>query len=292
MPVGWIPLKMTGTARQATGHPAATLASPASTRFSAVRRPVALVLLVMLGAAVPASVATAPPAFPRYRSFLEARHFAAHRLGNVSFAVMRSDRKLRGYHRARRAPSASVVKAMLLAAYLRRHRYLSPGIKAVLSPMIRVSGNAAARAIHDIVGDAGLRAVGRAVGMRRLLTGGRLFDTQITAADQVRFFFDLQRAIPAKHLVYAKRLLRTIVGRQSWGIPFAARPRGWRVYFKGGWRRSLTHQSAQLIRSRPPRTKIAISVLTTGSPSMAYAEGTIAGITRRLLRRYPVATTR
>jgi len=252
-----------------------------------VRRLTVLLLLISAAGAAPAVAAAAdPPGFPSYRSFLEAQRFAAGRLGNVSFAVMRSDGRLWGLRENHREPSASVVKAMLLAAYLRHHRHLSALAKATLSPMIRVSDNGAAHAIYDSVGPGGLQEVGRLVGMRRLLTGAPLFDTGITAADQVRFFSALDAVIPARRLPYARILLSTIVGWQSWGIPFAARPLGWRVFFKGGWRDGLTHQSAQLIRGH---TRIAISVLTRYSPSMAYAEGTIAGIARRLLRRYPVA---
>lgn len=257
-------------------------------------RRIALALVVAAGLGCPHAAMAAtgdPPAkqpFPRYTSLLEAQRFAAHRLGNVSFAVMRSDGRLRGYHRSRRAPSASVVKAMLLAAYLRSGRPLTGGIRSVLAPMIRTSDNGAAHTIYNIVGTAGLRSVGRAVGMRRLGTGVPLFDTGITAADQVRFFFNLHEAIPNRRRAYAKRLLRTVVSWQSWGIPLAARPKGWRVYFKGGWRNGLTHQAAQLVRGN---TKIAIAVLTTGSPSMVYAQGTIAGIARRLVRRYPPGGT-
>jgi beta-lactamase class A len=239
------------------------------------------IVLVLAGLAAPAAAEAVP--FPRYQSILEAKAYAAHRLGSVSFAVMRTDGRIRGLHGNHREPSASVVKAMLLAAYLRSGRPLTPGIRAVLSPMIRFSDNNAAHTIYNIVGATGLQRVGRAVGMQRLLTGVPLFDTGITPADQVRFFFNLKDAIPPHRLHYAKELLRTIVGFQSWGIPAAARARKWHVYFKGGWRSNLTHQSAQLIRGR---TKIAISVLTRYSPSMLYAEQTIAGITRRLLRRY------
>lgn len=254
-----------------------------------VRRVIAAFVLAA-ATATTASAAARPDVrrgspFPRYASIVEAKRFAAHRLGDVSFAVMRTDGRIRGLHGSHREPSASVVKAMLLAAYLRSGRPLTASIRATLDPMIRVSDNGAAISIYNVVGDAGLLGVGRAVGMRSLLVGPvSLFDTGITPADQVRFFFSLQDAIPSKRLAYAKSLLRRVVPEQSWGIPFAARPKGWRVWFKGGWRNGLTHQSAQLIRGR---TKIAISVLTRNSPSMAYAEGTIAGIARRLIRRYP-----
>ena len=226
-------------------------------------RPLTVVsLLVALGAGAPA-VAARPlthrrPAFPTRRAIQDARVYAAHRAGDVSFAVMRSDGELAGLRATRRAPSASVVKAMLLAAYLRRHRVTARSIKAILAPMIRVSDNGAAEAMYRIVGAAGLRDVGRAAHMRRLLTGAPLFDTGITAADQVRFFFHLAAVIPRRHLVYAESLLRSVVPVQSWGIPAAARPRGWHVFFKGGWRSWLTHQSALL---EPPGTR------ARGSPS-------------------------
>ena len=231
-----------------------------------------------------AALAVAPLPFPRYRSIVEAEHFAAHRQGRVSFAVMRTDGRIRGLATGRQEPSASVVKAMLLAAFMRHHRHLSAGERATLSPMIRLSDNDAARRIYDSVGAAGLAEVGRRAGMTDLGLGRALFDTGITPADQVRLFFHLDRVIPPPDLHYAKTLLSTIVPYESWGIPAVARPRGWRVYFKGGWRDGLTHQTAQLLRGR---TKVAISVLTGDSPGMGYAEETIAGIAQRLLRRYP-----
>lgn len=247
-----------------------------------MRRAALLAVLTTLAAGAPGA-ARPPRPFPRYASIVEAQRYAARRLGDVSFAVMTSDGRVRGLRPRRQAPSASVVKAMLLAAYLRSGRPLTPSVRATLAAMIRVSDNAAAQRIFGVVGAAGLRRVGRAVGMRHLATERPLFDTGITAADQVRLFFHLDHAIPPHRLRYAKSLLGHVVSWQAWGIPAAARRKGWRVSFKGGWRGGLTHQSAQLIRHR---TKIAISVLTTASPSMGYAEQTIAGITRRLIRRY------
>src|SRR4051794_12394033 len=234
--------------------------------------------------AAAAALAVAPVPFPRYRSIVAAEHYAAHRQGRVSFAVMRTDGRIRGLATSRQEPSASVVKALLLAGYLRHHRHPSASARATLSPMIRVSDNGAAERIYGSVGAAGLAEVGRRVGMRHLGVGRPLFDTGITPADQVRFFDHLDRAIPLPLLRYAKGLMSSIVPAQSWGIPAAARPLGWHVYFKGGWRGGLTHQSAQLDRHHD---KIAISVLTRYSPSMGYAEHTIAQITRILLRRYP-----
>jgi hypothetical protein len=244
--------------------------------------------LALLALAPVAHAAPAKLLFPRYRSIVEAEHYAAHRLGRVSFAVMRTDGRIRGLATNRQEPSASVVKAMLLAAYLRHHHHPSAAARATLSPMIRVSDNGAAERIYGSVGPAGLAEVGRLAGMRRLGVGRALFDTGITPADQVRFFFHLDRVIPPPLLHYAKGLLSSIVSWQSWGIPAAARPRGWHVYFKGGWRGGLTHQSAQLDRRK---TKFALSVLTRDSPSMTYAEETIAGIARILVRRYPAGGT-
>lgn len=216
-------------------------------------------------------------------SLAHARAWATARSGHVAFAVMHRGR-LSGLRTDDVFPSASVVKAMLLVAVLReaRGRPLRAAERAQLEPMVRRSGNAAARRVHGWVGDAGLLEVGRAAGMRGLVVvPGWLFETGITAADQVRLFGRLERLVPARHRAYALGLLSTIVPRQSWGVPRVLRPRGYAVLFKGGWRRGLVHQVALVQRGSG---RVALAILTTGNPSMAYGERTIDGIARRVMR--------
>lgn len=193
---------------------------------------------------------------------------------------MTTQGRLRGRGMAVRRPSASLVKAMLLVAYLRTHATLEPSARADLDAMIRTSDNAAALRIYPQVGKGGLHRVGRAVGMRRLDLSRSLFDTQVTAADQARLFFRLDRVVPRDHRRYARRLLSEVAAYQSWGIPPAARRRGLEVRFKGGWRKDIVHQAAEL---RGRDAHISLAVLTVGNPSQRYGEETIAGITRRVL---------
>jgi hypothetical protein len=233
--------------------------------------------------AVGVALAMLLAAAPARASIASARAWAGDRTGHVAFAVLRPGGRISGLHSDTVYPSASVVKAMLLVAALRAAagRPLTSAERAHLRPMIHVSDNEAARWVHDVlVGDDGLVALGRAARMRHLVVlPGALFSTGITAADQVRFFAALDRLVPNRHRRYARGLLKHIQRCQAWGIPAALRPLGYAVLFKGGWRTGLVNQVA-LARSR--NHQLALAVLTSGSPSMAYAARTIAGVARRV----------
>ncbi len=78
------------------------------------------------------------------------------REGSISFAVIGPGGRIYGFRRNRIVPSASVVKVMLMATYLRhrdvRSRSLNSDDKNLLAPMIRRSDNDAATVIADYVG--------------------------------------------------------------------------------------------------------------------------------------------
>jgi beta-lactamase class A len=228
------------------------------------------------------------PAFPGPASIHAAAHYLSSRVGRTSFAVADTHGRVSGAHVQRRFLSASVVKAMLLVAYLEKlqagGRGLSASDKAILEPMIHVSDNNAATAIWRRVGNNGLRRLARRAGMRNFSVSGFWLTTRISAADQVRYFLEMDKLIPPRFRGFARGLLSHITSSQSWGIPAAARPRGWRVYFKGGWLPFSAHLVNQVARLERPREQIAIAVLTEGDPSMTYGEQTIQGVAQRLLR--------
>jgi hypothetical protein len=251
-----------------------------------VRRPAAIALLC-LGLAAPATAAAAAPPPGWHPDVGAARAWAAQRAGDVSFAV-RTERRGWSSRGATTYRSASVVKAMLMVAYLRRpdvrRRPLRAEERALLAPMIRFSDNGAADAISARVGMARLSALGRRAGMRHFgpypVWGG----SAIAAVDQARFFLRIDRLVPRRHRRYAMAQLRGITAGQRWGIARAV-PRGWRIAFKGGWGRGVTrevnHQVALLTNGR---LRVSIAVFTADNPSHGYGTATQQGVAARLLR--------
>ena len=215
------------------------------------------------------------------------RRYADARAGTVSFAV-RTERGVAGRSPDRVFPSASVVKAMMLVAYLRRpsvrKRDLRPDERNLLTPMVRWSSNKDASAVSVKLGFGALDRIARRAGMRSFVEAPQdcWGCSRITARDQTRFFLAIDRLLPRRHRAYGLGLLARVVPRQRWGVARAA-PRGWQLYFKGGWgsgRGLVDHQVALLTRGRE---RVAVAVLTSGSPSHAYATETLRGVFGRLL---------
>jgi hypothetical protein len=215
--------------------------------------------------------------------------YADGRLGAISFAV-RTERHLYGVDTRRTVPSASVVKAMLLVAYLRhpevRGRELRKGDLNLLGPMVRWSDNAAASRVSVFVGDAGLVALAHRVGMRSFVPGAIWGTSTISAADQTLFFLHLDSFAPRRHRATALRLLRSIVPEQRWGIA-QARPPGWALYFKGGWGSGSGAVDHQVALLRCGGKRLAVAILTMSNPSHDYAKQTLRGVAKRLLSGLP-----
>jgi beta-lactamase family protein len=209
------------------------------------------------------------------------------RQGHITFAV-RTPGHLWGYHRTEGVHSASVVKALLLVAYLDdprvRSRPLTQADHRLIDPMIRRSDNAAATKVLAFVGVRRVQDTAERVGMHRFELNARVWGgSRIDASDQTRFFLHYDAHVVARHRATAMHLLRTIVPEQRWGIG-QVRPDGWRLYFKGGWGSGtglVDHQVALLTHGND---RVAVGVLTTGNLDHAYGQRTLRGVFARLLR--------
>lgn len=228
-----------------------------------------------------------PATVPSRAAVENGTEYARSRAGLVSFAVIDSASHLRGFRENRRHPSASVIKAMVLAAELwrlaRGDAPVDSATRSLLRAMITYSDNAAADTIYARVGDPGLREVAGRAGMERFEVAGHWGNAQVTASDLARLFHDLDAILPVPHREYGLRLLASIVPEQSWGIPAAAGDR-WAVRFKGGWlpEKALVHQAAELRERGGPR-QVSIAILTDGQPSHGYGVETVRGVANRLL---------
>jgi hypothetical protein len=234
--------------------------------------------------------------YPPPRAVRRAQEFAASR-GDVSFAVIGDSTGLRGYDIDRPFSSASVSKALLLAAELRRLRRddlpLDQTTRGLLEPMITYSDNRAADEVYAQVGDEGLEEVAERAGMTDFeATPGFWGGDQVTAADLARFFYRLESNLPGPHRGYAKDLLARITPVERWGIPQAI-GHGWSVWFKGGWRPpgeketsgAVTHQAALLVHRGGER--LGLAVLTDEAPGDETGYAAIEGVTARLLAEPP-----
>ncbi len=237
--------------------------------------------------AVPAKLVVTAPVFPGKEAVDEAIAWIKGRSGTPGFAVVTADGKVRGLNVDRRYASYSLAKAMILVAYLRDHGTIGDAARGTLKRMIEHSDNAAADAMYAAVGGgSALARLAKTVGMERFSPGGGWISSRVTPADQARFFFSMEKYIPAKHRAFARELLSGITPRQRWGIVAAAGPLGWRVYFKAGWSGGNVHmvQAARLVKGD---TVFALAVMTEGNPNWTYGFGTLKGVTGVLLGEEP-----
>lgn len=235
--------------------------------------------------ASPAS-AQARPDWPANVS--AAARYAETRAGAESFAVVTERGRVRGRHIERVYPSASVLKAMLLVAYLNRPavrgRELNERERGLLGPMIRRSANEPASYFVRLLGHRPLNRLARRAAMKHFrLVISPWGLSEITAEDQARYFSRIDLLTPSRHRAYARRLLATVVPSQRWGIP-PVKPERWKILFKGGWGSGtgwVTHQVALLERGE---RRVSLAILTRRNPSHTYGTETVRGLAARLLR--------
>jgi len=220
--------------------------------------------------------------------------YAQIRTGDIAFAV-RTDEHFYGFRPNHVEWSASVLKPMLMAAYLDRrsvaHRALNRRDRSLLYPMITRSDNNAATEVLGIVGAGALYALAHRVAMTQFAVAPIWGESHITARDQTKFFLHIGRYVARRHRRYAMRLLASITPSQRWGIGEVA-PKGWKLYFKGGWGSGtglIDHQVALLVRGC---ARVSIAVLTMYDGSHAYGKQTLREMFERLLRGLPTGAQR
>jgi Beta-lactamase enzyme family len=216
--------------------------------------------------------------------------YQRHRRGDIAFAV-RTGGSFYGYRPDHQEWSASVLKPMLMVAYLDRppvsERALTAHDRSLLFPMITRSDNDAADEVDEIVGASGLQALARRVGMSRFVPAEPVWEeSEITARDQTKFFLHIERYIVARHRAYAMRLLASIVPSQRWGVAEVA-PKGWKLYFKGGWGYGTGLIDSQVALLTRGCARVSIAVLTMHDGSHEYGKETLKMIFRRLLTGLP-----
>jgi hypothetical protein len=216
--------------------------------------------------------------------------YARSRQGDIAFAV-RTPGAFYAYRPDHREWSASVLKAMLLVAYLDRpsvaSRPLSSQDTALLYPMITRSDNDAADTVDTIVGVSGLTALARNVGMTEFTPAEPIWgESEISPRDQTSFFLHIESDVVPRHRAYAMHLLASIVPSQRWGIGQVA-PRGWKLYFKGGWGSGTGLIDNQVVLLRRGCARISIAVLSMHDGSHVYGKQTLKGLFARLLRGLP-----
>jgi hypothetical protein len=248
------------------------------------------VAVAVVSAVVAAPAHAAAPQSSKSR-MAAAERYTKTRSGTITFAVVDEAGRLRGFHGRDVAPSASVLKAMLLVAYLRRSdvrgRELEQWERELLAPMIQRSDNAAASRMVGLVGEARLDALAKAAGMEHFRLHWPIWgQSEITPRGQALFFHRIDRLVPARHRRYAMHLLATVVPSQRWGV--GSVPHGlWSLYFKGGWGSGTGLVDHQVALYRAGGERFSLALFTRFDPNHEYGMETLRGLAARLLRGVP-----
>ena len=254
-----------------------------------MRRSVLTLMALALLAAVPAAAtAKGPLAGVKWEQRIKAANeVAKSRGGKVSFSIRGG-----GIKRSRdgedRYHAASVVKAMLLTAYLRenRHRELDHGERELLKIMIRRSNNDAATTVRDIVGNGALEKLADEAGFDCFATSSSSWgSTEICSRDMALFMKSIEGLLPKRHRAFAMRMLRTIVTKQRWGVAEIV-GKDWTPYFKDGWYDDApgdwrVHQISLL--QGPGEAELGLAILTAHQPSKKYGIETIRRVANALV---------
>jgi len=252
------------------------------------------ILVVSFATAATAAAAALPAAAAGSTwkpGFSDALNYAQSRAGVITFAL-RTPHHVWAYRPNHTEPSASVIKAMILVAYLDlpdvRYRKLSSGERDEVSRMIEYSDDQAANDIfYNHVGFDGLNRLASKVHMKHFSTHPGGFEawgrTSIAAADQTKLFLHLEHYIAPRHRSLALHLLNSIQpGYGRWGIWDVSTP-GWSLYEKSGWGAGTGWVDSQSALLKRGKMRLALTILTHNDPDHTYGMNTLRGIAGRLL---------
>jgi beta-lactamase class A len=198
----------------------------------------------------------------------------------------------------RRFDSASIVKAVILAALLRWHQEtrtpLSPWEKGEATLMITRSDNGAASGLWNWVGPRRLQRFLRLAAMNETALGpGPYWGlTQATAHDEMLLLDLLTRpntVLTAGSRAYSLGLMARVIPGQRWGTPAGAPP-GVSVHVKNGWLPDGTGWHVNSIGAFTGKgVSYAIAVLTDDNSSEQYGIDTIQDVARVVHRELRAA---
>jgi Beta-lactamase enzyme family len=144
------------------------------------------------------------------------------------------------FHRTWHFYSASVIKATIICALLRKiggPSQLTARQRHLAYLMITQSNNSAATALWNDVGMTGMQAFLNRAGMRHTILSDAWGLTLITAQDELRLLRLLatsNKVLRKSSRQYVLRLMAEVIPSERWGVS-AGTPRNVTVHLKNGW---------------------------------------------------------